>query len=397
MPSDPPTRAEQRAASEAAILDAAVELYASAGPSGVSLREIAGSAGLTHALVARYFGSKDGLVSAVEDRVAVEVRSVLETSGFATVDAFAGMLTWAHDNPTWVKLVVRSGLGDLDPTIVPNAIGERCAAASSDDERSRLCGYGAANLMLGWLAWNVLLVPALGIGGVSRRRRHAAIAGATASLLELATRPQPALESQRPLAVRPSRTVPADQSARDALLDAAVELFAEHGPASVSIRDVARHAGVNHGLVHRHFGSKDDLLAAAVDAGGSSVLTEAFAADGFDLDGAFRALHHGSPTAKTMARVVVDNIAIGTFRTNRPGLRQLVDYVRRLPADARPPALADPRLAAAAATSLAVGSVIWGPHLRQTFNLGDEGRAESAMAALTRWLLGAPDSVPGAS
>ncbi len=45
-----------------------------------------------------------------------------------------------------------------------------------------------------------------------------------------------------------------------ALLEAANELFGRKGPDDVSVRDVAAHAGVNHALVHRHFGSKEKLL-----------------------------------------------------------------------------------------------------------------------------------------
>jgi len=46
----------------------------------------------------------------------------------------------------------------------------------------------------------------------------------------------------------------------NALLDAATTLFAAHGPAAVSLRDVARAANVNLGLIHRHIGGKRDLL-----------------------------------------------------------------------------------------------------------------------------------------
>lgn len=47
---------------------------------------------------------------------------------------------------------------------------------------------------------------------------------------------------------------------KSALLSAANELFGLKGPDSVSVRDVASHAGVNHALLHRHFGSKERLL-----------------------------------------------------------------------------------------------------------------------------------------
>lgn len=47
-----------------------------------------------------------------------------------------------------------------------------------------------------------------------------------------------------------------------AILRAAAELMAEHSPSSVSLREVASRAGVNYGLIHRHFGTKDRLLVA---------------------------------------------------------------------------------------------------------------------------------------
>lgn len=44
-----------------------------------------------------------------------------------------------------------------------------------------------------------------------------------------------------------------------ALTEAAADLFAEHGVNGVTVRRIAEAAGVNHGLVHRHFGSKEEL------------------------------------------------------------------------------------------------------------------------------------------
>jgi AcrR family transcriptional regulator len=51
---------------------------------------------------------------------------------------------------------------------------------------------------------------------------------------------------------------------RSALLTAAAELLSEAGPSSISVRDVARRAGVNHGQVHHYFGGKRGLLVAAM-------------------------------------------------------------------------------------------------------------------------------------
>ncbi len=63
-----------------------------------------------------------------------------------------------------------------------------------------------------------------------------------------------------------------------ALLKAVESAVAEHGVSGVSLRDVARRAGVSHGAPAHHFGSKAGLLTAFATAGyellASSVLTE---------------------------------------------------------------------------------------------------------------------------
>ncbi len=54
--------------------------------------------------------------------------------------------------------------------------------------------------------------------------------------------------------------------ARSELLDATVAVLSEHGPAEASVKRIAETAGVNHGLVHHYFGSKERLLISALDA-----------------------------------------------------------------------------------------------------------------------------------
>ncbi|HEY0448372.1 TetR/AcrR family transcriptional regulator [Actinophytocola sp.] len=50
---------------------------------------------------------------------------------------------------------------------------------------------------------------------------------------------------------------------REALRDAAVELFAERGYDRTTVRDIATRAGVNQALLFRYFGSKEALFAEA--------------------------------------------------------------------------------------------------------------------------------------
>ena len=61
---------------------------------------------------------------------------------------------------------------------------------------------------------------------------------------------------------------------REALLEAAIRLIAEAGPAGFTLREVARRAGVSHNAPYRHFRDRDDLMA-AVAAQGFRELTQA--------------------------------------------------------------------------------------------------------------------------
>jgi AcrR family transcriptional regulator len=60
---------------------------------------------------------------------------------------------------------------------------------------------------------------------------------------------------------------------RPALLRAAVEVIGQSGPAAMSLREVARRAGVSHAAAAYHFGDKAGLLT-AVAAQGYRMLTE---------------------------------------------------------------------------------------------------------------------------
>ena len=64
---------------------------------------------------------------------------------------------------------------------------------------------------------------------------------------------------------------------REALLQAAIQLIAEVGPAGFTLREVARRADVSHNAPYRHFPDREDLLA-AVAAQGFRELDEAMLA-----------------------------------------------------------------------------------------------------------------------
>lgn len=69
-------------------------------------------------------------------------------------------------------------------------------------------------------------------------------------------------ETQATKARRPSQ---AGAATRSVIMDAAEGMIAASGPHAVSIRDLARRAGVNLAAINYHFGSKENLFKAVVE------------------------------------------------------------------------------------------------------------------------------------
>jgi AcrR family transcriptional regulator len=159
----------------------------------------------------------------------------------------------------------------------------------------------------------------------------------------------------------PARPAPAGRDEVVAAIRAAAgELFAERGPAATSIRDIAARANVNHGLVHRHFGTKERLVGAVLDHLGAA------------LTGL---LDNGAPTdeieqamdrhMRVMARALLDGYPVGQLQTHFPNIALLLDQV--LP---RFDDELDARLAVANAVALQLGWRLFEPFLRSASGLG---------------------------
>src|SRR5215212_2453815 len=79
---------------------------------------------------------------------------------------------------------------------------------------------------------------------------------------------------------RKSRPEPLPGPKRDAILRAAIDVFAERGYFNAQVADVARVAGVAAGTVYLYFRSKDDLLISIFERSMRAALSEVRAAEG---------------------------------------------------------------------------------------------------------------------
>ncbi|HEX5252320.1 MAG TPA: TetR family transcriptional regulator [Mycobacterium sp.] len=168
-----------------------------------------------------------------------------------------------------------------------------------------------------------------------------------------------------------------------AILEAATDLFAERGPAATSIRDIAARSNVNHGLVFRHFGTKEQLVGAVLDHLGANL------SDLLGTDAPAGVLESSlDRQMRVMARTVLDGYPAGQLQKRFPNIATLLDGVRPLHDDE-----VKARLAVANALALQFGWRLFASILRPATGIEDLTDAEirQAVGAEVQRILGAAD------
>jgi AcrR family transcriptional regulator len=159
---------------------------------------------------------------------------------------------------------------------------------------------------------------------------------------------------------------PGRDGAVEALVRAARELFAERGPATVSLRDVARRAGVNHGLIHHYIGSRDDLMRLVFVTSSEAARDEvAGSADIGDALGRLRQLGSGTDDyARLLAWALLEGHDPADFHGRSPALAEIM---RATGDDSR-----ETRVLLAVHMVQALGWKLFGPYIQQAVDLGDD-------------------------
>jgi AcrR family transcriptional regulator len=177
----PDSKRRRREQTIAAILDAAEKLFAARGFTAVSVRDIAAEAGVSHALVHRYLGSKQQLYREMLARRENVVRDaapgelgLLETSSLMLREA-------VYDQRTYVRLIAHSALHGLsyERTIGRFAATSRLielaeqAAADEGESRDpealdpRFVIASIVAMLIGWSAAREWVLQASDLDGMS--------------------------------------------------------------------------------------------------------------------------------------------------------------------------------------------------------------------------------------
>lgn len=169
---------------------------------------------------------------------------------------------------------------------------------------------------------------------------------------------------------------------REALVSALIDLTRTRSLKEISVREVARHAGVNHGLVHRHFGSKANLVRAAT----KRITAEVHTPDVGQAAATFRYLSEHPELVRVLAQACLDG-RDELLEAASPTPEHVCQVVERIQAgldDLGLAATPDARVLNAAGISAILGWVLFKPMLE--IGYGIDEHADDEVASLLELL-----------
>lgn len=377
-----PRRSRSRTSSNPeSLVVAARDLFAAVGPGAVSIRAVAEAAGCSHTLVGRHFGSKAGLETAVIERLAIGVGVLVARQCSDSDWSVATVLQAMRDHPSAAKLILRAGLGEFDVTPLATGhnlalcLAERIEERRGGDPRSpsptaMTSAYIALSIVFGYLALEDFIVHASRSVDVPRDVRDAAIADAAQMIVEHGSDPKFELtwDEHTSTTVTDPAALISGETGEEALVRAAVDLYAERGPGNVTTRDVADRAGVNQGLIYHYFPSREALIARAIEAANRPFARAMLPEGRVDLEPLIR-LRPDLKALVIMARYLLDGGQILDVRREFPVLDAVLSRYPSIPEGPGRGTLADPRLAAAAAAMSYQSTAITDRALRQMLGI----------------------------
>jgi len=151
-----------------AVLEATRELVAARGPDRFTVRDIAALAGVNHALVHRYFGTKDAVVDEMLGEESRAVADAVAQSGVAASgdlgDVVSRLLELFAERPTYWRAMANAVLDNPDAAVAGTGSTTDLFAGlwSGGDPESADATAVAGVTVLGWLIFGSFMTKSTG-------------------------------------------------------------------------------------------------------------------------------------------------------------------------------------------------------------------------------------------
>ena len=167
-----------------------------------------------------------------------------------------------------------------------------------------------------------------------------------------------------------SRQKPQGKTAVMAAITAATaELISERGTKSITLRDIARKANVNHGLIIRHFGTKEKLVKAVGLSMVNSMFEEARDRKENPLDTLFSWDNRYSMNIRAIVRIMLDDHDGAPLVDAKPLIDRLLDWINEERKKTRIGPGVDSVVLVFIFASLIFGDELFGPYISRIMNI----------------------------
>ncbi|HEY8560225.1 MAG TPA: TetR/AcrR family transcriptional regulator [Pyrinomonadaceae bacterium] len=152
---------------------------------------------------------------------------------------------------------------------------------------------------------------------------------------------------------------------KKAILDATEKLLLTKRPSKITVREIAEAANIKHPLVHRHFGTKEKVIAATHARGIARI--ERKIAELENLEGSIGEIFTVVKKAKfrllAISQAMIDGVDPRTIPTSIPAVKQLLELVKKRCREPNRTTDFAPELITAVLTATVLGWYLYEPYL----------------------------------
>ncbi len=157
-----------------------------------------------------------------------------------------------------------------------------------------------------------------------------------------------------------------------AIKDATAVLISERGTRSVTLRDIARKANVNHGLIVRHFGTKERLIESVGLGLVSSIIEETGGRNRTLLETLASWDNRYSVNIRAIVRIMLDDPEGNVPVDTKPLVERLLERVKAEQRKLHLGSGRDSIVLVFVIACVVFGDEVFGPFLRKIMDISDE-------------------------
>jgi TetR/AcrR family transcriptional regulator, repressor for neighboring sulfatase len=168
------------------------------------------------------------------------------------------------------------------------------------------------------------------------------------------------------------------EAIKEAILQATEKLLKKYNPTEISLRQIAMAANINHSLIHRYFGTKENVIFAVHDRIIGKLGAQFSEIDSLDgnIEKIFKISEQNPSRRVLLARAMLDGADPHLIRHHFPTVHQLIELLRKKKSETANPTEYDAETLAAFFVAAVMGWFLYEPFLLASTGLEKRNKNE---------------------